>query len=67
MTTPGIGPFGAPITVTGGGDTFTVEAKLRYPNGELFHVVVTGRVEEGRVGEQRTYYAAPFPPPGSRT
>lgn len=63
VATPGLGPLGGPITITGGGDTFTLEGRLRYPDGGVFCVVVVGRVAEGKVVEQRTYFAEPFDPP----
>lgn len=66
VTPPAVGPLAMPISVMGGGDTFTAEGRLRYPNGELFHVVLIGRIQEGKVVEQRTYFGAPFDPPDWR-
>jgi hypothetical protein len=63
VTTPLVGPISMPLTVMGGGDTFTAEGRLRYPDGELFYVVLIGRIEGGKVIEQRTYFASPFDPP----
>ena len=63
VTTPLVGPIAMPVTIMGGGDTFTAEGRLRYPDGEIYHVVIIGRIEEGKVIGQRTYFASPFDPP----
>ena len=61
--TPGIVP-GAPIlTVFGGGETFTHESRLRYPDGAVECVVMIATLKDGLVVEERVYFASPFDPP----
>jgi len=61
-------PFGPPIlAMSGGGDTFTFQGKIRYPDGSLFHVVAICDVEEGKVIREIAYFCEPFDPPDWRS
>ena len=50
------------VSVHGGGDTFTAELLLDYPEYGRFHLVVIGRLEDGLVRSTRMYWAAPDEP-----
>ncbi len=61
-------PFGMPvITVAAGSDVFVGEAVYNYPNGEVFHVAAIIKIREGMIGEETTYFAAPFDAPEWRS
>jgi len=56
--------FGPPIfAMSGGGDTFTFQGQIRYPDGSLFHVVAICDVESGKVIRETAYFCEPFDPP----
>jgi len=60
--------FGMPlITVTGGGDTFTLTSLARYPNGDEYHMVAIIELKDGLIFRETDYWAAPFPPPEWRS
>lgn len=57
-------PFGPPIlAMSGGGDTFTLQGQIRYPDGSLFHVVAICEIEHGKVVRETAYFCEPFEPP----
>jgi len=61
-------PFGLPtIQVSEAGHTFTVEAFMRYPNGDEYFGVWLGELRDGRVYKLTTYFARPFEAPAWRT
>ena len=61
-------PFGMPIvTITGGGDTFTVRGTARYPNGDEYHVVTILELAAGQIIRETAYWAAPFEAPEWRS
>lgn len=61
-------PFGPPIlTLSGGGDGFTFEGIIRYPDGKDFHAVSICEVRDGTVIKETTYFAEPFDPPDWRS
>jgi len=60
-------PFGLPtITSIGSGDTFIIEGMAKYPDGEVFNVVMILRTFEGKVIEETSYFASPFEAPDWR-
>ncbi len=61
-------PFAIPtITVTGSGDTFTLEGEAGpYPDGTVYKLVSIGKLRDGKLAEQTDYWAAPFDPPDWR-
>ena len=60
-------PFGLPtITSIGSGDTFVIEGMAKYPDGEVFNVVMILRTFEGKVIEETSYFASPFEAPDWR-
>ena len=56
-------PFLPPTVTVFGGDRFVVEGEANYPDGAVFHIVSILRIQEGRVIEDTSYFAAPFDPP----
>ena len=61
-------PFGPPIyAMTGGGDSFTLQGQIRYPDGTLYHIVSICEIENGQVIRECTYFAEPFEPPDWRS
>jgi len=61
-----MGPSFNVVHVMGSGDTYTYVAKVRYPNGELWHVIAMVKVRDGRVARSTTWYVAPFAAPDWR-
>jgi len=55
-----------PLRIVGMGDTFTVEAMVRYPDGSTSLLVTVVELRDGKVRRQRTYFAAPFEAPDWR-
>lgn len=51
------------ITVTGGGDSYTVAGKATYPNGDVYHVVSILHLRDGKIIKETSYFAAPFDSP----
>ena len=60
-------PMFSPLRITGTGDTYTVESKTTYPNGEVFHTVDIVEFRNGKISRWTGYFAAPFPPPEWRS
>lgn len=57
-------PFGPPIlAMSGGGDTFTLQGQIKYPDGSQFHVVAICDIENGKVIGETAYFCEPFEPP----
>jgi len=57
-------PFGPPIlAMSGGSDTFTLQGRIRYPDGSVFHLVSICDVEAGKVIRETSYFCEPFEPP----
>ena len=57
-------PLGPPILAMGGpGNSFTLEGKIRYPDGTTYCVVSICKVEGGKVVSETSYFAEPFDPP----
>ncbi len=58
-------PFSIPtITVTGGGDTFILEGEAGpYPDGIVYKFVSIGKLQDGKLVRETSYFAAPFDPP----
>jgi len=43
------------------GDQYTTEQLLHYPSGEQWHAVSIFEFRDGKIVEQTSYFAAPFP------
>jgi hypothetical protein len=61
-------PGGAPQVmgvpqVTGDGNAWVVQAKLRYPDGKDYFTVSVIEVDHGKVVRETDYFAEPFPVP----
>jgi ketosteroid isomerase-like protein len=54
-------PTWTPLRITGTGDAYTVEARISYPNGEVWSGVSILQFREGKVSKITEYFAAPFP------
>ena len=48
------------VRAAGSGDEFTVAGRVRYPNGEEWHLVQLIRMRDGLIGQLTSYFAAPF-------
>lgn len=55
-------PTWTPLRITGTGDAYTVEARIAYPNGEVWSGVSILQFRDGKVSKITEYFAAPFPP-----
>lgn len=55
-------PTWKPLRITGTGDTYTVESRINYPNGEIWSGVSILEFRDGKVSKATEYFAAPFPP-----
>jgi ketosteroid isomerase-like protein len=55
-------PTWTPLRTSGTGDTYTVESRIAYPNGEVWSSVSILRFRNGKVSHLTEYFAAPFPP-----
>jgi ketosteroid isomerase-like protein len=55
-------PTWTPLRTSGTGDTYTVESRIAYPNGEVWSNVSIFKFRNGRVSHLTEYFAAPFPP-----
>jgi hypothetical protein len=60
-------PTWTPMRTTGTGDTYTVECRIAYPNGEVWSNVTILKFRNGKVSHLTEYFAAPFPPAEWRT
>jgi hypothetical protein len=63
LITPGF----AAVKVVGSNDVYTVTARVRYPDGSHWHVVVLARLKDGLIYRTTTYYAPEFPAPDWRS
>ena len=54
-------PTWTPLRITGTGDTYTVELRIHYPNGEVWSGVSILEFRNDKVLRQTEYFAAPFP------
>ena len=65
VTVSTIIPFAIPtITVTGGKSDFVVEGEAGpYSDGIVYKMVSIGKIRDGKLAEQTTYFAPPFDPP----
>ena len=54
-------PSWTPLRITGTGDHYTVEVRVRYPNGDEWNVVDLFDFRHGKVVKLTEYFAAPFP------
>ena len=54
-------PSWTPLRISGTGDEYTVESKVAYPNGEVWHAVTILKLRKGKVANVTEYFAAPFP------
>jgi len=66
IITPSFQPFLSPTVTVFGGDRFVIEGVADYPDGTQFHFISILRVQQGRVIEDSSYFAAPFDPPDWR-
>ena len=55
-------PTFTPLRITGTGDTYTVETRINYPNGEVWSGVSLIQMQDGKAIRMTEYFAAPFPP-----
>lgn len=55
------------IRIVGEGDTFTYEARVRYPNGETWNLVSITEIRDDKVWRQTDYFAPPFEAPEWRS
>lgn len=55
-------PMFTTVKVAGGGEAYTLTARIRYPNQEEWHLVQLLRVSGGRITHMTSYFAAPFEP-----
>jgi hypothetical protein len=62
-----LSPQWTPLRITGTGDEYTVEARIKYPNGEEWHSVGVYEFHEGKLVRLTQYFAAPFPAPEWRS
>lgn len=60
---PTVLPFGRPTVTVFGGDRFVVEGVAKYPNGDVYNMVLILRLQGGKVIEETVYFAAPFDAP----
>jgi ketosteroid isomerase-like protein len=55
------GPSWGLMRVTGTGDDYWMHGRIRYANGETWHVAQLITLRDGRIAHIRSYFAAPFP------
>ncbi|MEO6294491.1 MAG: nuclear transport factor 2 family protein [Candidatus Limnocylindria bacterium] len=55
------------LSVAGSGEQFTTVGRVRYPNGEEWHVIHLMEVRDGKIAKVTSYFAAPFDAPDWRT
>ncbi|HEV2011837.1 MAG TPA: nuclear transport factor 2 family protein [Candidatus Limnocylindria bacterium] len=48
------------VRLNGSGERFTATGQIRYPNGELWHVIQLIELRGGKIAKMTTYFAAPF-------
>jgi hypothetical protein len=63
VLTPGF----AVVKATGTEDVYTVTARVRYPDGAYWHVILLARLKDGLIYRTRSYYAQEFPAPAWRS
>ncbi len=54
-------PTWTPLRITGTGDTYTVESRINYPNGEVWSGVSIVEFRDDKISRETQYFAAPFP------
>ena len=55
-----------PAVITGTGDHFTATGQIKYPNGEIWHVVSLIELRDGKIARMTDYFGAPFEAPAWR-
>jgi ketosteroid isomerase-like protein len=60
------GPSPKPPVITGAGDLFTATGKIKYPNGETWHLISFIEFRDGKIARMTDYFAAPFEAPAWR-
>lgn len=55
-------PSWTPLRITGSGDRYSVEGRLVYPNGEVWHFVELFDLRNDKVTKLTEYFAPQFPP-----
>ena len=55
-------PMFTTVKIAGGGEAYTLTARITYPNQEEWHLVQLLRVSGGRITHMTSYFAAPFEP-----
>jgi len=60
------GPSPKPPVITGAGDHFTATGKIKYPNGETWHLISLIEFRDGKIARMTDYFAAPFEAPAWR-
>ena len=51
------------VPAIGGGQEYTVAGRIRYPNGEEWHLVQLVELRDGLIWRLTSYFAAPFEAP----
>lgn len=54
------------LKVEGSGDVYTYAGTVRYPNGEIWHVVVILELAGGKIARMTSWYGEPFEAPAWR-
>jgi len=54
------------LRVAGSGEQFTTVGRVRYPNGEEWHVIHLLEVRQGRIANVTSFFAGPFEAPDWR-
>jgi ketosteroid isomerase-like protein len=60
------GPAPKPPVISGAGDQFTATGRVRYPNGETWHIVSLIELRDGKIVRMTDFFAAPFEAPAWR-
>lgn len=60
-------PAWSVVHLLGSGDEFTATGAIRYPGGDVWHVVALLTVREGKIWRETDYFAAPFEAPDWRS
>lgn len=60
------GMGGKVLSISGGGDEYTVVGLVNYPNGETWHMVALLHFNAGKIDRIKSFFAAPFEAPAWR-